>query len=204
MPLRCGSGHPGRTPAGDGILSTLGSLLSWWLRADPLWVTLSCRTLARRPACKVPSPRPSPLRTRTQARAPRPARSPANPDRTPRAHPTPNSAEPASRRAPRSFFAGSSNSSARTGRGRFRITRKAGTATKSAPPMTNASVGSQSPATSRKPRTLAGFTIPEITSPRTERRATSKHGPPHSTWLERNTIIMATPMNTSVARRNAC
>src|SRR3712207_3783143 len=41
--------------------------------------------------------------------------------------------------------------------------------TSNAPPMTNASVGSHPPATSRKPITLAGFVIPETASPRPKR-----------------------------------
>src|SRR5918994_7255902 len=79
--------------------------------------------------------------------------------------PTPNSAAPPSKLASSSFLVGSSNSSSRTGRERLKITRNAGMATNSAPTMTTAKVGSQSPATSRKPMTFWGFTIPETVNP---------------------------------------
>lgn len=46
-------------------------------------------------------------------------------------------------------------------------------ATAMAPPMTKASDGSQVPAISRKPTTLAGFVIPEISKPNPKRAPTT-------------------------------
>src|SRR5215207_6996210 len=77
----------------------------------------------------------------------------------------PNRAAPPSRRPSTTFLVGRSKSSARTGCRRLKMKRNAGMATNSAPAKANARVGSQSPAKSRKPMTLAGFTIPEMASP---------------------------------------
>ena len=51
------------------------------------------------------------------------------------------------------------------GRASRRASANAGALAASAPPITKASVASQSPATSRKPSTLAGFVMPETASP---------------------------------------
>jgi len=103
---------------------------------------------------------------RTTSLEPRLKSASAGPGQRPtRPQPTPNSMEPPRSRKSRSRRVGIAKVAASQGCGRRRATAKPTALTASAAPITNASVGSQCPRTSRKASTLAGFVMPEIARP---------------------------------------
>src|SRR5690606_11507405 len=79
--------------------------------------------------------------------------------------PMPNRAAPAIRRGSRSVRSGRANLSPNTGFVMRAWMRQAAAMTRTAPPMTKASVGSQLPNRSRKPRTRCGSVMPDTVRP---------------------------------------
>src|ERR1700681_4521821 len=88
-----------------------------------------------------------------------PGQSPTSPQ------PTPNRAAPSTSGGSTCVLVGQKLCRANTGRGRRLASMKPGAAMASAAIITTARLGSQAPKISRKPRTLAGCTIPEISRP---------------------------------------
>ncbi len=80
--------------------------------------------------------------------------------------PIPNSAAPLTSRPVMSEVAGRWYSRSANGFAVRARTNQAAAMTSIAPPMTKASVGSQSPNKSRKPRTRAGFIMPDSARPK--------------------------------------
>src|SRR3546814_5085110 len=90
--------------------------------------------------------------------------------------PTPNTTAPVSRCGSRSDLSGNENVSPNTGLAMRAWNRQATAMTSTAPPITKASVGSQSPNTSRKPRTRCGSVIPDTVRPMPNRKPEASGG----------------------------
>ena len=82
------------------------------------------------------------------------------------AHPIPKIAAPTINLPSRSIFEGSSNVFVNIGVGRFKITLKVTAVTNTAPPITNAKLGSQLPVISRNPTIFAGLIMHDTARPK--------------------------------------
>ena len=82
------------------------------------------------------------------------------------AHPIPKIAAPKINLPSRSTFEGNSNLFANIGAGRFKITLNVTAVTNTAPPITNAKLGSQLPVISKNPTIFAGLIMFEMARPR--------------------------------------